>query len=183
MMTLLFKFVFLNYFNIYSDDTLKFTKENEHLKPPSFRQTFVFSATLIHDSEQSDKLHQNQTKTKSSKKSFKSSSPTLKQLMSKLALPAHQTIHVSANPKSILAENLTESKMELVKEDKDAGLYYILSRYPGTRTLVFMNSIDAIRRLVPVLKLLGIEAVGLHAEMQQRQRLKNLDKYVFQYLV
>jgi ATP-dependent RNA helicase DDX24/MAK5 len=59
---------------------------------------------------------------------------------------------------------------------QDSILYYVLLRYPG-RTIVFVNSIDAIRRLVPILKLLKVDAYPLHAEMQQRQRLKNLDKF------
>jgi ATP-dependent RNA helicase DDX24/MAK5 len=58
-------------------------------------------------------------------------------------------------------------------------LYYFLCRYPG-RTLVFVNSIDCIRRVLPLFKLLGINIYGLHAQMQQRQRLKNVDRQVWQ---
>jgi len=54
-------------------------------------------------------------------------------------------------------------------------MYYFITRYPG-RTLVFVNSIDAIRRLIPIMRLLNIEVFGLHAQMQ-RQRLKNLDRF------
>ncbi|CAG8552241.1 5817_t:CDS:10, partial [Racocetra fulgida] len=46
------------------------------------------------------------------------------------------------------------------------------------KTLVFVNSIDAIRRLIPMMRLLNIEVFALHAQMQQRQRLKNLDRDV-----
>jgi len=53
-------------------------------------------------------------------------------------------------------------------------MYYFITRYPG-RTLVFVNSIDTIRRLIPIMRLLNIEVFGLHAQMQ-RQRLKNLDR-------
>ena len=56
-------------------------------------------------------------------------------------------------------------------------LYYVLCRYTA-KTIVFVNSIDAIRRLVPILSYLGVQVFGLHAEMQQRQRLKNLDRLV-----
>ncbi len=55
-------------------------------------------------------------------------------------------------------------------------LYYILTIYTG-RTIVFVNSIDAIRRLIPLFTLLGIPVYPLHAEMQQKQRLKNLDRF------
>ena len=40
-----------------------------------------------------------------------------------------------------------------------------------------MNSIDAIRRIVPILRLLGVNVFGLHAQLQQRQRLKNVDRF------
>ena len=40
-----------------------------------------------------------------------------------------------------------------------------------------MNAISAVRRVAALLKLLGLPAVALHASMQQRQRLKALDKF------
>lgn len=59
---------------------------------------------------------------------------------------------------------------------QDAYLYYFLLRYPG-RTLVFLSSIDGIRRLLPIMDLLQIPAFPLHSQLEQRQRLKNLDRY------
>ncbi len=41
---------------------------------------------------------------------------------------------------------------------------------------MFVNSIACIRRLVPLLALLRITTWPLHAQMQQRQRLKNLER-------
>ncbi|RIB07816.1 P-loop containing nucleoside triphosphate hydrolase protein [Gigaspora rosea] len=55
-------------------------------------------------------------------------------------------------------------------------MYYFITQYPS-RTLVFVNSIDAIRQLIPIMRLLNIEVFGLYAQMQQRQRLKNLDRF------
>ena len=60
---------------------------------------------------------------------------------------------------------------------QDAYLYYFLLRYPG-RTLVFLSSIDGIRRLLPIMSLLDIPAFPLHSQLEQRQRLKNLDRCV-----
>ncbi len=40
-----------------------------------------------------------------------------------------------------------------------------------------MNAISAVRRVAALLKLLGLPAVALHASMQQRQRLKALDRF------
>ena len=60
---------------------------------------------------------------------------------------------------------------------QDVYLYYFLLRYPG-RTLVFMSSIDGIRRVAPFLELLGLPTFPLHSQLEQRQRLKNLDRCV-----
>ena len=46
------------------------------------------------------------------------------------------------------------------------------------RTLVFVNSIACLRRLVSIMQVLELPIYPLHAEMQQRQRLKNLDRCV-----
>lgn len=62
-------------------------------------------------------------------------------------------------------------------QEKDIHLYHFLLRYPG-RTIIFLSSIDGIRRLHPLLVLLGINVVQLHSGMQQRARLKSLDRYV-----
>lgn len=73
---------------------------------------------------------------------------------------------------------MTESRVFCEKpEHKDALLYYFVSLHPG-RTLVFCNSIDCVRRLKSVLETLGLHPMALHAEMQQRQRLRQLDKFV-----
>lgn len=44
-------------------------------------------------------------------------------------------------------------------------------RHPG-RTLVFVNAISSVRRVAAILKALGLPAHALHAQQQQRQRLK-----------
>ncbi len=60
---------------------------------------------------------------------------------------------------------------------QDVFLYYFLLRYPG-RTVVFVNTIKCLQRLRGMLDLLQLNPLPLHANMQQRQRLKNLDRYV-----
>ena len=59
---------------------------------------------------------------------------------------------------------------------QDTYLYYFLLRYPG-RSLVFLSSIDGIRRLMPLLELLEIETYPLHSQLEQKQRLKNLERF------
>lgn len=42
---------------------------------------------------------------------------------------------------------------------------------------MFVNSINKARQLCRVLQLLRLPVYALHAQMQQRQRLKNLDRF------
>ncbi len=49
-------------------------------------------------------------------------------------------------------------------------------RHPG-RTLVFVNAISSVRRVAAILKQLGLPAHALHAQQQQRQRLKAVDRF------
>ncbi|EEC06200.1 RNA helicase, putative, partial [Ixodes scapularis] len=101
-----------------------------------------------------------------------------------LTMQLMRIIGVSAKPKVVdltrklgTAESLRESRIVCSSiEDKDSRLYYFLLAHPG-RTLVFCNSIDSVRRLVSVLDLLQCSPLPLHAQMQQRQRLKNLDRF------
>jgi superfamily II DNA/RNA helicase len=78
---------------------------------------------------------------------------------------------------NILGElQVEEACLECSDAQRDEFLYYILAQHPG-RTLVFVNAISAVRRVAALLKLLGLPAVALHASMQQRQRLKALDRF------
>ncbi|KAJ0034867.1 hypothetical protein Pint_25193 [Pistacia integerrima] len=58
------------------------------------------------------------------------------------------------------------------EEDKDAYLYYILSVHGQGRTIVFCTSIAALRHISSILRILGVTVWTLHAQMQQRARLK-----------
>uniref|UniRef100_A0A8R1DMU0 Helicase C-terminal domain-containing protein n=4 Tax=Caenorhabditis japonica TaxID=281687 RepID=A0A8R1DMU0_CAEJA len=58
----------------------------------------------------------------------------------------------------------------------DTALVYLLTRYPG-RTIVFVNSVDAARRLYSILKSIRVDTMILHAKMIQKQRLKNLETF------
>lgn len=44
---------------------------------------------------------------------------------------------------------------------------------------MFLSAIDGIRRLTPVLEHLKIKVWPLHSQLEQKQRLKNLDRYSF----
>jgi len=73
-------------------------------------------------------------------------------------------------------ESLTEARLMCTTLDKDLYLYYFTRLFSG-RTLVFANSKDCVRRLSAVFTLLRCAPLALHADMQQRQRLNNLDRF------
>ncbi|KAJ3389639.1 ATP-dependent RNA helicase [Chytriomyces hyalinus] len=150
---------------------------HEFFKPPSKRQTFVFSATLLDNpSTLSKKLSSKQPERAPSKK-HKGPATNLKEFLARLELNPDGPLYIQALTKTLMAAGLTEARIEVLDEDKDAAVYYLLTRYPNGRTIVFVNSIDSVRRLCPVLKVCGVDAVALHSEMQQRQRLKFLDRF------
>ena len=77
----------------------------------------------------------------------------------------------------VTAENLTEQKILCEADEKDLYLYYCLKTLPEGRKLIFANSIDHIRRLHSLFTLLQFPCRCLHAHMEQRQRLKNLEAF------
>lgn len=77
---------------------------------------------------------------------------------------------------AVTADNLVESKIFCPLKEKDTYLYYFSCKYSG-RTLVFANSIDCVRRLTNLFRLLKRTPLHLHANMDQKQRLKNLEKF------
>jgi ATP-dependent RNA helicase DDX24/MAK5 len=62
--------------------------------------------------------------------------------------------------------------------EKDTNLYFTLISYQA-RTLVFTNSIDSAQRLHGLLVKLNFKPTPLilHAKMQERKRLKNLERF------
>ena len=72
--------------------------------------------------------------------------------------------------------SLTRSIPSPTQDERDALLYHILSQEPGL-VIVFVNAISALRRLLAILKTLRLPVEGLHGNMQQRARLKYLDRF------
>jgi len=136
------------------------------------RQTFIFTATL------SKELSLNLSKKRNRAKGMEhqTAEGTMEDLMERLEFHDETPAFVNIRTDKIVASTLLEAKIDCLSAEKDLYLYYFAMKYPG-RTLVFVNSIDAIRHLVPMMQLLGVDALGMHAQMQQRQRLKNLDRF------
>jgi len=134
-------------------------------------QTFIFSATLSKDLQENiSKRH------KSRDRSRGSSGSTLGDLLRRLDFRDTAPEIIDLSPMGGVVSTLNENKIECLISDKDVYLYYFLLRYPG-RSLVFLSSIDGIRRLVPLLELLNLKAYPLHSQLEQKQRLRNLDRF------
>jgi hypothetical protein len=68
-------------------------------------------------------------------------------------------------------------QLRCIEAHKAAHLYYFYTQNPG-RTLIFCNAISVVQSLTDLLNMLKVPAFPLHGKMQQRQRLKNLDRFV-----
>ncbi|XP_036398077.1 ATP-dependent RNA helicase DDX24 [Megalops cyprinoides] len=133
------------------------------------RQTFVFSATLT-------MVHQTPTRILQKKKGKKLDQRSkLEILMEKVGIKAKPKV-IDLTRKEATVETLTETRIHCDKDEKDFYLYYFLLQYPG-RTMVFANSIDCIKRLNSLLTILDCTPLPLHANMHQKQRLKNLERF------
>ncbi|XP_008941135.1 PREDICTED: ATP-dependent RNA helicase DDX24 [Merops nubicus] len=133
------------------------------------RQTFVFSATLT-------LVHQTPTRVLQKKNAKKMDKKTkLELLMEKVGIKGKPKV-IDLTRKEATVETLTETRIHCNTNEKDYYLYYFLLQYPG-RTMVFANSIDCVKRLSSLLTILSCEPLPLHANMHQKQRLKNLERF------
>eukprot|EP01083_Nonionella_stella_P043109 116350_1 len=153
-----------------SDDQPIGTEASESLSPPAKVarcQIFLFSATMMLDNAGREGMQWRMKR--------KGQDHMLVKLLSRLPFEAKPHL-VDLTTRHQTAAKLDESQIQCMLEDKDVYLYYFLTRYPG-RTLVFVNAISCLRRLASILKILKLPVFSLHASMQQRQRLKSLERF------
>lgn len=135
------------------------------------RQTLVFSATF-------DRGLQKRLASKSRPgNDLMSNKDSLAYLLTKLNFRTEQPEFIDVNPVNQLATGLTEELVQCEGTEKDLYLYTLLFDRPNNRTLVFANSIDAVRRLTPMLQNLGLNALALHSEMPQKARLRSVERF------
>ncbi|XP_063387952.1 ATP-dependent RNA helicase DDX24 [Cydia fagiglandana] len=143
------------------------------------RQNFVFSATLtlVHDLPAHMKGKKVTKRGKIINRKIEKMTPKQKiaRLVSLIGMTEPKVVDITSDNLGT-AETLTECKIACAFEHKDAYLYYILKRHPG-RTIVFCNAIGCVQRLAQLLSLLQCRPLQLHASLQQRQRLKNLERF------
>lgn len=149
------------------------------------RTTYLFSATLAISDDAKRNLH----KWKAQSKEAALQSNSIERILALMDFHRHIDVLDLTDPererarelaaqeqkaKAIsLAEGVWESHLPINADEKDAALYSFLRRYGfGGRTIVFCNTVTSVKRVLPLLKNAGMNAFGLHASMQQRQRLK-----------
>ena len=126
-------------------------------------QTFVFSATLT------------MPKVVLKKKTTKKAKTSVGAIMKKIKFRENvQTFDLTRARK--MAAKIEESVIHCSEESRIEFLYLVLATIQG-RTLVFCNAISTIRSLHSILDNLGLPVSAIHAQQQQRQRLKALDGF------
>ena len=155
------------------------------------RQIFVVSATLTLES-----INRN--------KEVESKIPVFGNLINLVPFEGSPQI-IDLTPRHRTTRKVEEYEIAIEKDDKDAMLYYLLLTLHKlqinnknknnnnmnknndnsnddicVRTLVFANTIGVVKRLALILKELGLinNVWSLHSQQQQRQRLKNLDRFI-----
>jgi len=134
------------------------------------RQTFLFSATLmLPPAAREMNAHR--------LKKHKAIAPdsTMDKLLRTIKF--HNTMKVVDLTRSqLVAARLTQKKISCMQKEKEVFLYLTLRAYPG-RTIVFCNAITCLQRLRSLLALLQLPVLALQGNMQQRARLKALDRF------
>lgn len=139
----------------------------------SNRQTFIFSATLTMVHDLPDYVVK-RARSKGNKPLKCTPGQKLQQVIEAFGVKNPKIVDITSS--SGTARKLTESRVLCPLNQKDVFLYYFLNKHPG-RTIVFCNSIESVRRLVSLLNHLNCYPLGLHGNMAQKQRLKNIDRF------
>ncbi|KAK5162878.1 ATP-dependent RNA helicase [Saxophila tyrrhenica] len=158
--------------DINDDDDTEPTSPQPNTAEKQPRQTLVFSATF-------DRSLQRKLATKSAptNNNLLSNKDSLTYLLSKLNFRSPPPKFIDVNPVNQLASNLKEGLIECSGLEKDLYLYTLLLLHPNARTLVFTNSISAVRRLTPLLQNLNLPVLPLHSGMPQKARLRSVERF------
>ena len=134
-------------------------------------QTLVFSATFNKD------LHHKLANRRKNTKGPLSNDRSMEYLLQKLPFREEKPVFIDANPTSQMVSTLNETIIECGNMEKDLYTYTLLLQNRQCRTLLFANSISAVRRLTTLLQTLSIPAHALSGPMAQRSRLRALEKF------
>lgn len=147
-------------------------EEAEDEEEPASRQTLVFSATFHRELQQ--KLA---GKGRWAGGDMLDNKESMEYLLKKLNFREEKPKFIDVNPVQQMAEGLKEGIVECPAMEKDLYLYSLLLYHPKHRTLVFTNSISAVRRLTQLLQNLQLPALALHSSMAQKARLRSVERF------
>jgi ATP-dependent RNA helicase DDX24/MAK5 len=139
---------------------------------PASRQTLVFSATFHRDLQQ--KLA---GKSRWTSGDMMDNNESMEYLLKKLNFREEKPRFIDLNPTKQMAERLKEGIVECPAMEKDLYLYSLLLYHPKHRTLIFTNSISAVRRITQLLQNLQLPALALHSSMIQKARLRSVERF------
>ncbi|OCK98491.1 DEAD-domain-containing protein [Cenococcum geophilum 1.58] len=138
------------------------------------RQTLVFSATFHKG------LQQKLAGKGKAGGELMDKQESMEYLLKKLRFREEKPKFIDVNPVSQMASGLKEGLIECAGTEKDLYLYALLLHHPNKRTLIFTNSISAVRRLTPFLQNLNLPALALHSQMPQKARLRSIERFTAQ---
>ena len=138
------------------------------------RQTLVFSATFHKG------LQQKLAGKGKAGGELMDKQESMEYLLKKLRFREEKPKFIDVNPVSQMASGLKEGLIECAGTEKDLYLYALLLYHPNKRTLIFTNSISAVRRLTPFLQNLNLPALALHSQMLQKARLRSIERFTAQ---
>ena len=139
-------------------------------KPKHGRQTLVFSATFHKG------LHQKLAGKLRHGSNLLSNQESLAYLLQKLPFSSKPWL-IDSNPVNQMSDQLDETIVESPAMEKDLYLYTVLLQNSTLKTLVFTNSISAVKRITPLFQSLGLPSVALHSSMPQKSRLRALERF------
>ncbi|KAK9452035.1 P-loop containing nucleoside triphosphate hydrolase protein [Limtongia smithiae] len=165
-----------------SDKKTKAT--TKQTKRKAQRQTLVFSATFERDLTRklvTANLHAKSSSKGKKRRVFTNANiegeqDTMAYLLTKLKFHEQSLKYIDANPDDAVKREVVEAMIMCETFDKDVYLYHFLLKYPG-RTIVFVNSIDTVKRLARLLQELELPAIAFHSHMIQKQRLRTIERF------
>ena len=154
---------------------------------PPLRQAFLFSATFsprqpryllrrAKDSQASEKENVTKRKRMMEEKELPTSYFNMFKVARRIMKMSTKPILINVTSSRIVSSRVKEIVVKCKEEERDLFIYFYLLHNPG-RTIIFVNHISLVRRLAAILAALHLPAYPFHASMQQRARLKMMDRF------
>jgi len=102
---------------------------------------------------------------------------TIEELCKVLKFRSHNPKVIDLTEEERMPSTLHEQAVRCSKEEKDLYLYYYLTTKKVESTIIFCNSITCTKRVSSILQTMKMPNQCLHSKMQQRARLKSLDRF------